>query len=159
MNTTYKEKWGDIVNEAPDFDAIIHGCNCMHSMGYGIAGQIKKKYPKAYYADLSTGYSDDGKLGKLSVAKIEKKNVTVLNLYSQFLPGPNVVYGAIYKGLSLINLEFAGKKIAIPMIGAGIAGGDWTKIKQIILSSLTSVDLTIIYWEGDKKKFKNEFPK
>lgn len=29
------------------FDVIVHGCNCRHAMGAGIAKQIKDSFPEA----------------------------------------------------------------------------------------------------------------
>ena len=39
---------------AGDFDVIIHGCNCLHTMSAGIAKSIKHQFPAAYDADLAT---------------------------------------------------------------------------------------------------------
>ena len=36
------------------FDVIVHGCNCRHAMGAGIAKQIKDSFPEAWAADLAT---------------------------------------------------------------------------------------------------------
>ena len=81
MNSTYKEKWGDIVKEAPEYDAIIHGANCFNLFGEGIAGEIKKVYPEAYEADKNSPMNSDEKLGEYSAVKIKKDNVIIINLY------------------------------------------------------------------------------
>jgi hypothetical protein len=41
-----KTVYGDLVKLAiaGNFDVIVHGCNCYHTMGAGIAKQIKKNY-------------------------------------------------------------------------------------------------------------------
>jgi len=38
------------------------------------------------------------------------------------------------------------------MIGAGIAGGDFLIIREMIHKWLTDVGVTIIYWPNDKEK-------
>ena len=61
---------GDLVKMAVDgkFDAIFHGCNCFHTMGSGIAKQIRVVFPEAYEADLATQHADVSKLGTVSIA-------------------------------------------------------------------------------------------
>ena len=34
-----------------EFDVIIQGCNCFHTMGAGIAKYIKQDFPEAFAAD------------------------------------------------------------------------------------------------------------
>lgn len=158
MNKNYKETWGDIVTDLPKFDAIVHGCNCFNLMGAGIAGQIRRIYPEAYEADLKTEKGDSGKLGGFSSTKCKDIDSYIINAYTQYNPGKDVSYQAIESAMQKINIAYAGKKIAVPMIGAGIAGGDWSLIKVILLKSLTDVDLTIIYWDGEKEKHNGKFP-
>jgi len=164
MNKSYKETWGDIVKDASQFDAIVHGCNCFHIYAKGIAGQIRRIYPEAYEADLKTKKGDKNKLGTFSVGICKltgfdkPKKLSVINTYTQYHPGADVFYSAIESAMQKINIEFAGRKIAVPMIGAGIAGGDWSTIKLIILKSLKDVNLTLIYWDVEKEKYNGKFP-
>lgn len=158
MNRNYKETWGDIVRDAPQFDAIVHGCNCFHLMGAGIAAQVRKHYPEAFDADLKTKNGGEEKLGNFSSATCSSTGLEIINAYTQYSPGRDVSYQAIEKAMQKINIAYAGKKIAVPMIGAGIAGGDWSLIKIILLKTLTNVDLTIIYWDGEKEKYNGKFP-
>ena len=37
---------GDIIKLAPEFDVVIHGCNCFHKMGAGVAKLIAKNFPE-----------------------------------------------------------------------------------------------------------------
>lgn len=152
------EVWGDLIKDAKNYDAIIHGCNCFNVMGAGIAAQVQKVFPEAYKVDQETTAGDESKLGSFTSARISKYNLTVINAYTQYYPGANANYTAIEMALVKINENFKGKKVAIPMIGAGIAGGDWSIIKAIIIKTLTDVNLTIVYWEGEKRKFNGEFP-
>ena len=59
---------GDLVQLAlaGKFDVIVHGCNCMCTMGAGIAKQIKQKFPEAYRVDCQTKKGDRSKLGTIS---------------------------------------------------------------------------------------------
>ena len=123
-----------------DFDVIIHGCNCLHTMGAGIAKEIREKIPAAYRADCTWWQKgDSGKLGKYSAALVHPKGASghelvVINAYTQYGFGGRKVgtmdvnYAAIRKVFKRIADNFPGKRIGIPMIGAGLAGGDWKVI-------------------------------
>lgn len=62
-----------------EFDVIIHGCNCFHTMGAGIAKQIRQYFPEAYVADLHTGRGDLRKLGSYSHVLIKRESTTFLS--------------------------------------------------------------------------------
>ena len=134
-------KYHDLLDafDANEVQTIIHGCNCFRSFGAGIAKSIKERYPKAYEADLNTGHGDKNKLGHYSYAKLSDDK-TIINAYTQYTYGRNKVnvdYDAISKVFELINKDFANHiNIGIPTIGAGLAGGDWNIISDIINKKL-----------------------
>lgn len=125
-----------------EFDLMVHGCNCFHSFGKGFAAIVKQKYPQAYIADKKTAIGSRNKLGTYSLA--ETDDGVIINLYSQFHYGFNKVncdLKAIKEGFTLLNKEYKNKSVCIPRIGAGLAKGDWSKIKPII--DLVTPDLNI----------------
>lgn len=139
---------GDLLDlfDKGEFDAIVHGCNCFNNMGAGIAFQIKNRYPEAWEADKTTIKGHKGKLGTFTSALCSSG--TVINAYTQYYPGLNDLqenYGAINYAMRKIALVFEGKRIGLPLIGAGLAGGDWETIKDIIRNNLEgAVDYTIV---------------
>lgn len=142
---------GDLVQMAADgkFDVIIHGCNCMHTMGAGIAKTIREVFPEAYEADLATEKGSRDKLGTISYASVQKKGreLIVVNGYTQFDwtgPGTLVDYNAIRSVMKLVKENFSGKKIGYPKIGAGLAKGDWRIIADIISDELKGEDHTLV---------------
>jgi O-acetyl-ADP-ribose deacetylase (regulator of RNase III) len=139
--------------EAGDFDVITHGCNCFLTMGAGIAGQISKRYPAAFAADKTTKSGDRTKLGSFTAAEIKRPNGTsfyVVNAYTQYRPGACFEHSALEKALVAIRAEFGGKglRFGMPFIGAGIGGGDWTKIAPAIEAGLAGEDVAIVKWDG-----------
>ena len=80
---------GDIIEMGQEgkIDVLIHGCNCFHTMGAGIALGIKKTFPEAYEADLRTPYRHASKLGDFSQATTEN-GLVIINAYTQFSPNP-----------------------------------------------------------------------
>ena len=141
-------KYQDLLDafDANEVQTIIHGCNCFRSFGAGIAKSIKKRYPKAYEADLNTGHGDKNKLGHYSYAKLSDDK-TIINAYTQYAYGGNKVnvdYDAISKVFELINKDFANHiNIGIPTIGAGLAGGDWNIISDIINKKTPDLNITL----------------
>ena len=145
---------GELLRLALDgrFDVIVHGCNCQNQMGKGIALSIKKQFPEAHAADRQTTAGDRGKLGTLTTADVTRDGVsfTVVNAYTQYHyrpPGPNVDYDAIRAAIREVKRRFGGKRIGYPRIGAGLAGGDWPRIAQIIDEELAGEDHTVVEFE------------
>ena len=133
-------RFGDLL-EAKE-RVIIHGCNCYHKMGAGVAKQIKEKWPEAYDADLRTPLGPE-KLGDWS-EYTTPEGKTIVNFYTQDRYG-KVYYesGLIRRDLFEYDFFFEGMKnlvvwfdgvqdIAMPRIGAGLAGGNWLKIEYLL---------------------------
>lgn len=142
---------GDLLQLALNgkFDVIIHGCNCQCVMSKGIALSIKQSFPEAYAADCSTGKGDERKLGTFSDAQVvrELHSFHVVNAYTQLHwrgAGVKADYEAIRKVMKAVKSRFAGKRIAYPKIGAGLAGGDWEVIRGIIDEALVGEDHTYV---------------
>lgn len=133
------------------FDYIIHGCNCFHTMGAGVAKGIKDNFPEAYAADKRTQYGDKDKLGIYSVAYILNFDspFAVINAYTQFKPGANFSLEAYSNVMRLISNDIgSGAIIGMPMIGSGIGGGNWKDIYRItfdIFSESSSVLYIVEY--------------
>ena len=158
---------GDLIESAErgEFDVIVHGCNCMCTMGKGIAKQIRNHFSKAYEVDKRTKRGDRSKLGTYTKADIivqikdgngyRNHNLEVVNAYTQYDYRKqygdndiNVDYMAIEDVFTRINHDFKDKKIGIPLIGAGLAGGDWELIESIIERTTPDVDITVVEWRG-----------
>lgn len=123
---------GDLLES--DCNVIGHCCNCFHTMGAGIALQIKKKFPLAYDVDAKTPYGDREKMGTNS--QIFCNGKFVVNMYAQYQYG----YGNHFHLPSfklclerMLNDFGAVNKIGLPyMIGCGLAGGNWEETKKVI---------------------------
>lgn len=158
----YNEIDGNLITLAKkgEFDVITHGCNCFCVMGAGIAPQMAK----AFGCDQARGLfkweakefeGDINKLGNIEYYPMNigpAKTVIVVNSYTQYHYGLNHIDGLAkpldYEALTLclkkINFHFKGKKIGLPKIGAGLAGGDWNRIKKIIQTELRSCEIFVV---------------
>ncbi|GJL53095.1 MAG: hypothetical protein NPIRA02_02270 [Nitrospirales bacterium] len=132
------------------FDVIVHGCNCFHTMGAGLAREIRRGFPAAYNADCRTIRGDRRKLGTCSVAQCmtrQGQTLYVVNAYIQYDwrgVGRKADYDAIRRCLRWIGHTFSRYRIGLPMIGSGLAGGDWSLIERIIIEELDNLDVTIV---------------
>ena len=145
---------GDLIKLAIEgqFDLIVHGCNCFCTMGAGIAKTIKEKFPEAYQADLETEKGDKSKLGAISWAETVTKNgkLIIVNGYTQYNwkgRGLKADYNAIREVFKGVKKSFSGLRIGYPAIGAGLAGGDWEIISEIIGEELKGEDHTFVEYQ------------
>ncbi len=130
-------------------DAVGHGCNCLKTMGAGVALAIKKEFPEMYKADLNFPSIYKNRLGLFSFTTLSNKKVGY-NLYTQlnYGKGKQLDYNALESSLSKVfrHMNMLGlKTIALPKIGAGYGGGDWAMILNIIEAQavLEKIDVSI----------------
>lgn len=123
---------------------IVHGCNAQGVMGSGVAKIVKEQYFDAYkfYAEQ---YDEHGlKLGDVQFVPANGK--VIVNAITQDNFGRTgekfVDYEAVANCMKSINklLKLNGEShVAMPQIGAGLGGGDWTVIAAIIESEMTDI--------------------
>lgn len=119
--------------EAGEFDIVVQGCNCFNTMGGGIAREIRERYPMAELVDNETEKGAYNKLGNYTTAFTGK--FLIVNAYTQYnmSQGNDVFeYTAFELILQKLCHEFGTKRIGLPYIGMGLAGGD----KEIILDMI-----------------------
>lgn len=147
-----KERIGDLIELADkgEFDVIIHGCNCFHTMGAGIAAALRKKWRMVRDVDIDlTAYGDRDKLGTITSAEV-KPGLTVVNAYTQYdyrrSNTPNVEYDEVEAAFRQVRDKYGnqGLRFGIPKIGAGLAGGDWNIISSIIDRIMAVEDITVV---------------
>jgi O-acetyl-ADP-ribose deacetylase (regulator of RNase III) len=118
---------------------LIHGCNNHGVMGSGVARQIRAKWPNVYEV-YNLRYKTFGlDLGEIvPVATLDGK--IVVNCITQDGYGRDgrryVDYDAIERCMEQINDRvdiWEVTEVAMPFIGAGLGGGDWSIIEGIIM--------------------------
>jgi O-acetyl-ADP-ribose deacetylase (regulator of RNase III) len=122
--------------EAGEFDIVVQGCNCFNTMGGGIAREIRERYPVVASVDMETVKGDYNKLGTWTECDAGEKNrFTVINAYTQYnmSQGTDVFeYTAFELILQKLCHAYGDKRIGLPYIGMGLAGGD----KEVILDQI-----------------------
>ncbi len=153
---------GDLVKMAQEgqFDVIVHGCNCFGVMGAGIAPVIAKAFGgnedlvRKADLDFPLELGSKSRLGHYSY--LQTDNVLVINAYTQHSTGgrrkgkPDVSYDAIHDVFTQLNVDLGSQptlRIGIPMIGAGLAAGDWSIIKKLINDSTPDLNITLVEYK------------
>lgn len=137
---------GDLLTT--DIKNILHGCNSRGVMGSGVAKLIREKYPAAY-TDYKLKYDSYGLDLGFVVISVQDDGEVIYNAITQKDYGRDsskvyVSYWAIAEVFRKIdNLDIG--EIAMPMIGAGLANGDWNVISAIIENTLTRVQPVVYY--------------
>lgn len=146
---------GDLLES--DCTVIMHQANCLSIMGGGIAKSIAEKYPLAEKVDRECPYEPEYKYGKYSLA-ILPNGLTIFNLYGQLKPGRvkrsgqhermRKLESSLHSAFHLLNCSkgtnIDSTKVGLPYgIGCGLAGGDWTKVRQILerVSDFHGIDI------------------
>ena len=135
-----------------DTHAIINTVNCVGVMGKGIALQFKKAFPENF---------------KVYKKACDKKEVTVGKMFifdsgSTFNPRFIInfptknhwrgksKYEFIEVGLKDLRKQienFKIKSVAVPPLGCGLGGLDWSKVRPMIENCLGSLDIEILIFE------------
>lgn len=158
----FNEVEGNLITLAKEgkFDVITHGCNCFCVMGAGIAPQMALNFDCDEFPLENAEYfqGDMNKLGQIDyeVTLVNDKPLAVVNSYTQYGFGKNhtegsespVDYEAITLCMKKINHQFKGKHIGLPLIGCGLAGGDWNIVKEIIKKELKDCDITVVHFKA-----------
>lgn len=164
----YKEITGDLIAIAlkGNFDVIAHGCNCMSKMGAGLAVQMNRSFDCSSFEMENWGPNIHklgcidyetfvlGKNGHWNIrngGNIEHYPIFyVVNAYTQYYPSVRTKpldYEALTLCMRKINHTFKGKRIGLPKIGAGLAGGEWLRIRTIIELELKDCDTTVVIYK------------
>lgn len=140
MKIIYKR--GDLL-EAPE-TYILHGCNAQGVMGSGVAKLIKEKYPSAYLAYKASEKFNGMRLGVVTYVEQDDGKVIFNGITQQYYgkDGKRYVdYDAVRDVVQAVNWYMYQNHpnaltgtlgVAMPKIGAGLGGGDWNIIEEII---------------------------
>jgi O-acetyl-ADP-ribose deacetylase (regulator of RNase III) len=136
---------------------ITHIVNSIGAWGKGFVISISKRW-KEPEREYRKWYKNkvDFELGKIQIVKVEE-NIYVANLIAQEgiypkLGVPPIRYEAFRSALKLLQREAIKLKADIhcPRLGAGLAGGSWDKIEQIIIEELINNNIKVYVYDYKK---------
>ncbi len=140
---------GDLL--ADDAEALVNTVNCVGVMGRGIALQFRRNFPdnfRAYEAACKRGEVVPGRMfvyatGRLSPPRFIVNFPTKRHWRGDSLPED------IEAGLAALKAEIRSRvirSIAIPPLGSGLGGLDWTEVRPLVdaaLASLPNVEIRV----------------
>ncbi len=162
-------KTGNILTE--DAEAIINTVNCVGVMGRGIALQFKKAFPenfKAYAAACKREEVRPGRMFIYDMGGLTNPRYIINFPTKRHWRGKSRMED-IEAGLKALVVEIRERSIqsiAIPPLGSGLGGLEWTEVRQCIEQSLSDMDdMRIIVFEpkgapaADKMVRNREVPR
>lgn len=138
---------------------IVHICNDIGAWGKGFVLALSRKWkePEQEYRTLARNQNHKLKLGLIQSVEVTK-DITVINMVAQHNIYPiqdsngvivqPIRYEALRECLEQVmyQAKLNDASVHMPMIGAGLAGGDWNIIEQIINETLIAYDVnTTVY--------------
>lgn len=133
-------------------DAIVNTVNLVGVMGKGVALQFKERFKNNFQVYKQA--CDDRTIGIGNSLVVEEmwqgRSVWVINFPTKVHWRNPSEYMYIERGLeNLIDIihKYAIKSIAIPPLGVGNGGLDWYRVKDLIVSKLSSLDCDIVVFE------------
>lgn len=133
--------------------ALVNTVNTVGVMGKGIALQFKNQFPNNYKIYRETCDNNELKIGELLITEEESllsgKKIIVNFPTKKHWRYPSE-YEYIEKGLdALVNViqEKKIESIAIPPLGSGNGGLDWSVVRELIESKLQGLDCKIFIYE------------
>lgn len=139
---------------------IVHGTNCQGVMGSGVAKSIRDKYPEVYkaYREIYEIKGNKLTLGSIIPVLTDDEKHLVVNANTQEFYGRDgkmyASYDAIRNCLQVLreylystfgddcNKYFT---IAMPKIGCGLGGANWSVVKDIIEKELDGFKVEVYY--------------
>lgn len=132
-------------------DIIAHGCNCIGGYGAGIAKTVATLYPKAKIAYYKKYHSSEKwNLGDTQIVKVSSDRY-IANCATQYDYGSPkngkiyVSYDGFKKSMEELKRKanLLNASIAMPLIGAGLAGGDWKILEGILNEVFHDVEIEV----------------
>lgn len=125
-------------------EALVNTVNCIGYMGKGIALQFKKAYPDNFHAYEKACKHKEVKTGRMFVFEtgmmIGPKYIINFPTKQHWKGNSKIEY--VTEGLKALIEEIKLrdiKSIAIPPLGCGNGGLDWSNVKPLILNALKEV--------------------
>jgi O-acetyl-ADP-ribose deacetylase (regulator of RNase III) len=141
----YTEVTGDLF--AQGLPAIGHGCNCVGSMGAGIAAEFGRRWPEMYAAYRARCTAGTFRLGGFFAW--DAGDVVVYNLGTQPRTEPSARVEAIAASVAAALADAAGRgidRLGVPRVGAGIGGLAWPDVERALraVAGASDVELVVV---------------
>jgi O-acetyl-ADP-ribose deacetylase (regulator of RNase III) len=142
---------GDILRE--DVEALVNTVNCVGIMGRGIALQFKNAFPenfKAYVAACDRNEVQPGRMLVFETGRLTNPKYIINFPTKRHWRGKSRIEDIDAGLVALVN-EIRSRNIrsvAIPPLGSGLGGLDWSRVRARIENSLRTLsDVEVVVFE------------
>jgi O-acetyl-ADP-ribose deacetylase (regulator of RNase III) len=133
---------------------VAHVCNDIGAWGKGFVVAVSRRWalPEREFRRVRPG------LGETQLVRVET-DVWVANMVGQHgifrrAGGPPIRYEALAECLATVagHAQRLEASVHMPRIGAGLAGGDWSRIEPMIVAALCAqgIDTTVYDFEAER---------
>lgn len=147
-------KTGNLLDS--EAEALVNTVNTVGVMGKGIALQFKNMFPNNFKLYSCACKNKEVKVGQLLVIEDESLLVgkkIIINFPTKTnwrLPSEYQYIEEGLKELVKVIIEKNIKSIAIPPLGSGNGGLDWSKVKSILEKNLSNLSCDVYIYEPSK---------
>lgn len=141
---------GNLLNA--NVEALINTVNTVGVMGKGIALQFKNRFPNNYKIYREACKNETFKTGQILTVRegdlLNQKYILNFPTKEHWKSPSKIEY--IQQGLIALKKEIEKHQInsiAIPPLGCGNGGLDWTIVKQLMIDELESLSVDILIYE------------
>jgi O-acetyl-ADP-ribose deacetylase (regulator of RNase III) len=136
-----------------DAEALVNAVNCIGVMGKGIALQFKKAYPENFKAYAVACQREEVKPGRMFVFETGQMSNPrcIINFPTKRHWRGKSRYEDIESGLRALVREVRERKIrsiAIPPLGSGLGGLQWSRVRAMIEAAFNDMpDVRVKFYE------------
>lgn len=147
-----------------DADIRVNTVNCVGVMGAGVALAFKKKYPDMFNDYVRMCRNKEVRPGhpyiwsRQTLFEGDRTDIIINFPTKDHWRNPSE-YEYIEEGLRWMKQmlpRYCGKTIAIPSLGCGHGGLDWTRVREMMQSYLKDIDMHILIFEPDSSSVSKE---
>ena len=146
-----------------DADAFVNTVNTKAVMGKGVALQFKRAFPanyKAYRAACAAGEVKLGRMFVFDTGRLERPRY-IINFPTKDHWRSRSRLGDIEAGLQDLRrvlTELAIESVALPPLGCGLGGLDWTKVRPRIEAALADLPMRALVFEPQGAPAPEQMP-
>src|ERR1035438_1894294 len=146
-----------------DADAFVITVNTKGVMGKGVALQFKRAFPanyKAYRAACAVGEVKLGRMFVFDTGRLERPRY-IINFPTKDHWRSRSRLGDIEAGLQDLRrvlTELAIESVALPPLGCGLGGLDWTKVRPRIEAALADLPMRALVFEPQGAPAPEQMP-
>ena len=137
-------------------EALVNTVNTVGVMGKGIALQFKEKFPENYRAYIAACKRDEVQIGKMFVTEVNRMDGLryIINFPTKKhwrFPSRIEYIRAGLLDLQKVITEKNIQSIALPPLGCGNGGLDWSEVKPLIQNLLGDLPVAITVFEPSEE--------